>query len=320
MRPAVLSRCAPAFTIRPCSPEQIAQRLGQICTAEGIDADHAALVLIAEAVECHIRDAIKAVEGVAHLGEITVENAREYLHLDAHTVYLEILDALGADLGKLVAAAQRAVGRVSPATAYTNMASLAVTAFHLASLEIGNVPSYLDKEKLKQVGARHGAFLIEVGSRLSSRPSRVSATMLLCDLVSLHHLATGQVTQVVRTATPIAVAPGQMPSPVTSEPSPGETAPSPEQSEPSSLPVEAAQKPLPSSKSVEESGNVESHVTSDGVYLDPRAQRTRRNGSPASRAPATFTPDLFAERLEERLRELAEEDGGPKGRHYLGSS
>ena len=321
MRPAVLSRCAPAFTIRPCTPEQIAERLGQICEAEQIPAEPAALVLVAEVVECHIRDAIKAVEGVAHLGGATVENVREYLHLDANSIYLEILDALGSDLPELLNAVQRLVKRVSPAMAYERLADIATLSYRVANLGVGNVPSFLDKEKLKAVGDRHGPFLIEVGSRLASRPSRVSSTMLTCDLASLHQLATGQVTTIMRTATSVAISPGQVgtpPPPPPSEPLPPNAPPS----EPSPSGPEPSQTPEVPPKSIDEPGNVEGHVTSDGVYVDPRAQRTRRTGSsnsPGSGAP-TLSLDRFAARLDERLRELAEEDGGSTGRGYVGSA
>ena len=316
MRPAVLSRCAPAFTIRPCTPEQIAGRLGQICKAEEIPADPESLLLISEVVECHIRDAIKAVEGVAHLGGATLENIREYLHLDANFIYLEILAALGSDLPKLLEATERLIKRVSPAMAYSHLADIATLAYRVANLGIGNVPSFLDKEKLKQVGEHHGGFLVEIGSRLASRPNRVTPTMLVCDLASLHQLATGQVTAVLQTATPVAVSPAQA-SPIPASPAPAREATEP----PGEVTPVIAQTPEAPAKATDESGSVGGHVTTDGVYVDPRAQRSQRNGSSnrSSGAP-TLSPDRFAARLDERLRELADEDGGSTGRGYLGSS
>lgn len=316
MRPAVLSRCAPAFTIRPCTPEQIAQRLGQICKDEEIPSEEDALVLISEVVECHIRDAIKAVEGVAHLGGATSENVREYLHLDANEIYLEILNHLGSDLQKLLNGTQSLVKRVSPATAYENLADIAILSYRVASLGVGTVPSFLDKAKLKEVGNRHGSFLIEIGSRLASRPSRVSETMLTCDLVSLHQLASGQVTTVVPTATPVAISPGQVSTP----PPPAEPTDEPA-SEPSSPSPQSDPEPSEPVKPEEDSGSVKGHVTSDGVYVDPRAQRTRpRNGSTegTKRSSPGLSPERFAARLEERLQELADEDGGSAGRGYVG--
>lgn len=320
MRPAVLSRCAPAFTIRPCSPEQIAQRLGQICEAEGIPAEPEALVLVSEVTECHIRDAIKAVEGVAHLGGVTDENVREYLHLDANSIYLEILEALGTDLQKLLEATQRLLQRVSPASAYGNLADIAALSYRVASLGIGNVPSFLDKEKLKEVGDRHGSFLIEIGSRLASRPSRVSDTMLICDLAALHQLATGQVTAIASTVIPMAISPGQVSTPPAPVAPPSEPSQAP--SEPSAPVQKPAQTPPEPAKSIGGTGSVEGHLTSDGVYVDPRAQRTRRTGSGPSAVSAapTLSPEGFSARLDERLRELADEDGGSTGRGYVGSS
>lgn len=317
MRPAVLSRCAPAFIIRPCAPAQIAERLGQICTAEEIPHQPDALTLIAEATECHIRDAIKAVEGVSMVGDVDTQNVRTYLQMDANPIYLEVLENIGKDQKALLEAVERLLQYVAPATAYDNLAELAMLSYRLANLGVGTVPSFLDRDKLKEVGDRHGAFLIEAGSRFAKRPGRVSAAMLRCDLAALHQLATGAVATIVQTETPVAV------QPTVSEGSsePKTVAPTaPEEPEVASSPP--PEKPPPAAAPEEQPGIVEGYVTSTGVFCDPRAARSQRQGAPprGSARSATLSPEDFAQRLDERLRELIDDNGRPEGPGYLGGS
>jgi len=75
MRATILSRCAPAFVIKPVVPDQIGSRLAQICDSEGIAYEREALTLIGELTECHIRDALKAVEGVSMLGPVSTRTS-----------------------------------------------------------------------------------------------------------------------------------------------------------------------------------------------------------------------------------------------------
>ena len=68
MRNTILSRCAPAFVVRPVLPAQVGERLATVCEKEGIPYERPALDLIGEITECHIRDALKAVEGGVNVG------------------------------------------------------------------------------------------------------------------------------------------------------------------------------------------------------------------------------------------------------------
>ena len=65
MRATVLSRCASAFIIHHVDSEEIADRLSWVCEQEEYEYDREALILIADFTEGHIRDALKAIEGVA---------------------------------------------------------------------------------------------------------------------------------------------------------------------------------------------------------------------------------------------------------------
>ena len=304
MRPAVVSRCAPAFTIRACTPQQIADRLETICQTEEIPYEKEALPLIAEITECHIRDALKAIEGVSMLGSVSVANVSSYLNVDVHNVYLDLLDGIGTDLSKVLSLSESLFKKVSPSTAYEQLAEMSLLCYRVAKLSSQTVPGYLSLDKLKAIGERHGEFLIEITSRLSKRPYRTSSSMLACDLISLHQLATGAVPTIVRTETPIAYV----------------SAPSASAEVKTQLP---ASNFAPSVSSVECETKVpdKGYVTSDGCYVDPRAQRSLRDKLASDAQKGRSMPaEVFSARLDERLQELAEEDGRPSGRGYVGSA
>lgn len=309
MRPAILSRCAPAFMIRPASPEQIADRLAQIAQTEGLEYDHDALVLIAEVTECHIRDALKAVEGVGMAGRLDRPSVLTYLHMDANGLYVDVLEALGQDLKQAMEAAQKALLQVSPSTLYRSLSDLAILAYKVGCLETGNVPSYLDRDRLVAIGQLHRDFLIEIASRLSKSPSRPTPSMLVCDISTLHLLRTGAVSAVLRTEIPIAGS-ATPASVVSSEESKSTEDP------PKSDPSHEGQVPPP-----ESTGKVDrkSYTTSTGVYIDERALRSRKSGAGNGGLPPIL-PEQFSFFVDRRLQELAEEHGGSAGRDYLGGA
>lgn len=186
MRPTIFSRCAPAFVIQPVAPALLAKRLALICDKEGITYDPAMLQSLAEMTECHIRDALKAIEGISMLGGISKENVISYMHLDLNGTYLEILEALGTDLGKAMELAKQVLLKSSPATCYEKMADLALLAYQ-STLGGITLPTYLDADRLRALGQKHGAGLIGMATRMSARPARPTQSMLLCDLGVMHH-------------------------------------------------------------------------------------------------------------------------------------
>lgn len=191
MRATVLSRCAPAFVIRPQTPAVIADRLAYICEQEGIEADHEMLALIAEITECHIRDALKAIEGVSMLGPLDKANVSAYLHLDTNAAYIDLLDALGSDMAAAFAAVDQITQRSSPVTCYEKLADVAMLAFRTTLGE--SVPAYWSKERLEALGRAKGAALLGYASRFASRPGRPTKAMLQMDIAHLHHMG-GSVT------------------------------------------------------------------------------------------------------------------------------
>lgn len=194
MRETILSRCAPAFVLRALTPEVIAGRLEQICQGEGFEYEPEVLPLLAEMTECHVRDAIKALEGVSMLGAINVENVSSYLHLDMHGLYLDILDALGEPGSEhpttILSAVRTILGRVSPGAGYHRLCEAAILAFQ-CQLGVANTPRYWDEARMKGLGSAKGARFLAVADRLSRTPSRPSEAMLICDLMALHQQLQG---------------------------------------------------------------------------------------------------------------------------------
>jgi DNA polymerase III gamma/tau subunit/intein/homing endonuclease len=297
MRPAILSRCAPLFRIRANTPDEIAARLRHICKAEGIDHDPDVLSLIAEVTECHVRDAIQAVEGVSMLGRVDRDNVARYLHLDANALYLDLLEKLGSDLPALLATIEKLDQKVSPAVCYERMADVCMLAYRLVNLGEASVPSYWDRQKLEAAGKLHQEFLIEFAQRFAQRPVRSTSAMFACDVSALHQRRAG----IVVRADPLEV-----------------VVPSTTQARVSSDPIEPSPKPMLSDPSgVERSSasvgsmRADSYLTETGVAVNPNAQNVRRTHE--KRQPhhdeilSAMSADDFVKTLRRRVLELLEE-------------
>jgi DNA polymerase III subunit gamma/tau len=227
MRATIFSRCAPAFIIQPVPPDSVAQRLAMICDQEGVPYERPMLVALAEMTECHIRDALKAIEGLSMLGGVMRENVISYMHLDLNSTYLEILESLGKDIGHAIQLTKQILLKASPATCYEKLAELSLLAYQM---QIGGAtpPAYLDSNRVSALGQQHGDSLIGFASRLSSRPARPTSAMLLCDLAVLHHggAAGSQPVLVVSSARSTAIPTTvEFPPTTISPPTPGTQAP-----------------------------------------------------------------------------------------------
>lgn len=331
MRATILSRCAPAFVIQPVPPDEIAQRLAWICMQEQIPYDLAMLQLIAEATECHIRDALKAIEGVSMLGPINEANVRSYLHLDLNSLYMDVVENLGLDLAVVTTSIRKILERASPATCYEKLVEVIMLAYQ-ASWDTAKLPFFWDSERLKVIGQRHGDNLLGFASRLASRPGKPSASMLLCDLGHLHHVGGSVVGEqpILASSAPrmiLAAPPAVVSTPVIVTPAPAArvadiaslvseiapvTAPAIKISVPENIPV----------KSNENSGILSSenpNLDYGGVRVSPLAvrnggrygQNAFNNAAPAAKPVALElpTPD-FCRLLELRILELTGERSG----------
>lgn len=285
MRNTILSRCAPAFVVRPVFPEQIGERLATVCEAEGIPYERPALDLIAEITECHIRDALKAVEGVSMLGAINVPNVSRYLHLDYAESVLEVLSLIKGDLPSALSRTEDLLKTMSPITLYERLSDMAMLAYR-SSLGSAGIPTYLNRESVESLGSSVGVELLDYSEKFSSRPGRPTPAMLLCDLSQLHR-------------------------------GPRRTAPLPE----SPPPAATTSKKEGKVKSTE----ADKPSIVDSVYLHPRAVNANRDrGAPTPPSvvsvPAGYPPLEFFQLVKRRVQELDQvvSDGGSKGRDDVG--
>jgi len=349
MRPAIMSRCAPAFRVRLNTPEEIGKRLSYICDKEGIEYVPDMLPLIAEVCECHVRDAIKAVEGVSMLGKVDQDNVTRYLHMDANVLYLDLLENLGVDLPKVLETVERLNTRVSPATCYERMADVSMLAYRVANLGVTRIPSYWDRDRLKRAGDLHKEFLVEFAQRFAQRPAYASASMFLCDVSALHQRRAGIVITAAQTRHVQApsVAPSPRLEPVSSESAPSTSIAKSEVKEPETVsisPIESespteAIEPSPKQVSTEntpstakvpaEAGSIPSEpfINPVGVLINPQAQQVSRGDKPRQGSENVFEAipvSEFARTLHRRVVELMEENSSsgsrPARRDDVGSS
>lgn len=185
MRTTIFSRCAPAFVIQIVTAEVIADRLAWVCDQEGVSYEKEALVAIAELGECHIRDALKTVEGVSMLGSVNRDNVFSYLQLGANTLALDILENIGANLPKAVEVATEMARQVSPSAAYERLAEAAMTAYRI-HLGVGKVSLQWDQRRIQALSQR-GELMLGIASRFSAPPHRPSRHTLVLDVGTTHY-------------------------------------------------------------------------------------------------------------------------------------
>lgn len=315
MRPAILSRCAPTFRIRPNTPEEIAGRLAHICDAEGIEYEPAVLPLVAEVVECHVRDAIKAIEGVSMLGPVNRDNVNRYLSLGANDLFLDILDHLGSDPVKVLEAANEATLLAAPGVCYEKMASLCVLAYRLSYVGSATVPSFWDKSRLKAIGDKHKEFLIAFAQRFAERPGRPSPSMFVCDVSALHQMRGGLVVRAEPREVLVPAIEPALPQPALKAPTP---------SVPQAL---APQVLVTQAVSLSEVGSIqrEVFVTEMGVSVNPLQQNARKANaevvsSKSNGSKDPLSAEQFAEIFQRHVQELSDGNGGSARRNHLGSS
>ena len=207
MKATIFSRCAPTFVIQPVAPVDIAKRLAYVCEQEGFEYDLDMLQIIAEMTECHIRDALKSVEGVSMLGPLNRENVAKYLKLDMNLMFIGVLENLGKDLPQAITLAKEVMSRTSPAMCYEKLATVAMMAYQVG-IGAMKAPSYIEAGRLESLYAAQQQNLIGYTSRFASRLGRPTDAMLLCDLGSLHYggsaVGNAQIVMVQNSMAPVA--------------------------------------------------------------------------------------------------------------------
>ena len=185
MRSTILSRCAPAFLVRHMSSDLIAERLEVICKAEGLDYDPDVLPLIADITELHIRDALKAVEGVSMLGSVNRENTNTYLRLDANGHLVSLMKSLKDNLSESFQVLVELSQVMSPVSCYKKLLDLCMSAYRVW-VGAGGTSVHWGEQDLKEIGDLYQHSLIDFAQYLSSRPARPTFPMLQCDIAFLH--------------------------------------------------------------------------------------------------------------------------------------
>ena len=182
MRRTVLSRCAPAFIIHHVNSETIADRLAKVCDQEGFTYDREALVLIADVCEGHIRDALKAIEGVASSNDkyVAVSAVRAYLHVDRNDVVCRILLS---DQDESLGLCESLVSSTPVGIAYERLMTAAMFAVGLG-MGTSNPPPYWDRDTLKECFDKYGYDLLGFVDQVSSRPRQgLTGALLKCDVL-----------------------------------------------------------------------------------------------------------------------------------------
>ena len=181
MRQTVLSRCAPAFIIRHVDSEEIADRLQKVCEWEGFEYEREALVLIADFTEGHIRDALKAIEGVAssNEGKVGLLGVRAYLHVDRNDV---ICHLLLSDNAKSLSLMDELLQSTPVGIAYDRLQAACMFAISLG-MKAGLPPPYWNRPLLQEIWDKHGMPLLSLADSLASRPLRPTSSMFKCDLL-----------------------------------------------------------------------------------------------------------------------------------------
>ena len=187
MRQTILSRCAPAFIIKQVEPSRIADRLEYVCNQEGISYERDALELIGEVSDCHIRDALKAVEGVSMLGSVSLDSTREYLQVGKRNALIDVLHHLGTDLSKSLVALNLVKDFMSPAICYDYLLELCMEAIKFAN-NVGKVKVFWERSRVEALVEAQGKNLPMIMSHISSKPFKPTFPIITADLVFLHNI------------------------------------------------------------------------------------------------------------------------------------
>jgi DNA polymerase III subunit gamma/tau len=307
MRDTLFSRCT-MFQIKRLTPENISERLMGICGIEGITATLPALRLIAEVAECHMRNAIKSLEGVSRMGDVTEEAVHRYLHMGVNDQYLTILRETGRDLQAVMTASAKLQEAVSPSTAYSRLSEVAMMVYRYG-VGASKVPSYWDTSKVEAVWDRSGDGLLMFANIFASKPGHPTFSMFDCDLCSLHVKLVGVPTKKLPTLHEIVQSAPQHgvagPHQVGKDSAPGLDDPGPVVGK-----VPEVRDPAEDVKVTKPT------VTKTGVFVNPAALRQKEPARVHPENPdTTITSDLSPDRFRDVLSELLQKrsvDGSRK--------
>ncbi len=180
----IRTRCE-EYLIRKVTREEILKRAKLIADTEGVKAEEDALFTIIDSCGGHVRDIINKMEMVAQIGEISLANTREYLHLAAVTIYYDVLLSLG-EPSKAIELIERACENVSPEDVTAGIAEAAMNSYRLAN---GMYTEFVlvDRELGKRVYGLYGLGTVRLAdyflqNRYASRTTLMRDVLLLSQL------------------------------------------------------------------------------------------------------------------------------------------
>ncbi|MBI1284343.1 MAG: DNA polymerase III subunit gamma/tau [Thiobacillus sp.] len=160
----VLSRCL-QFNLKPMPPALVAQHLGEVLAQEHVDAEPAALALLARAAAGSMRDALSLTDQAIAYGSGRIEAAgvEAMLGTVRRDYLFDLLDALAAQDGDalLNRARQLAEGGIAFDAALQDLGSL-LTQLGLLLHAPGAVESTADLERMKSAAARLDAETVQL--------------------------------------------------------------------------------------------------------------------------------------------------------------
>jgi DNA polymerase III subunit gamma/tau len=181
MRQTVLSRCAPAFIIKHVKSDEIADRLAKVCEEESFTYEREALLLIADFTEGHIRDALKAIEGVASSndGNVGLDGVRAYLHVDRND---QISQLLIEDTPNALGIIDDLLGSSPVGVLYDRLLTATSWAITIG-LNAGNPPPFWKKDILEKAWDMHQTNLLVLADALATAPLRPTGAMFKVDFL-----------------------------------------------------------------------------------------------------------------------------------------
>jgi DNA polymerase III subunit gamma/tau len=286
MRATILSRCAPMFVVQPSSIEDITNKLKFICDSENIVSDLEALSLISQYTDKHIRDALKVLERVSSTGSINITNVKENLNLDKTDIYYDIILSINSDIDSAILKLDYIYQYNSPNQIYSTLIDIFLYSYKVG-LEGIKIPSYLDINKLKMINNLYGRKLLLFSKYLSEKIYTPTKTTLVCDLYGLYSLLKNPDSS------------NLVNPPIINNLSSNDN----KEGNKSIANTQAGQKLAPNVPIT-----THTKVTTDGVYVNPRAINTNRTSvspqSHATRETAEMGPNDFKWLLSLKLAEL----------------
>jgi DNA polymerase III subunit gamma/tau len=276
IRGAIRSRCD-EFIMRKVTRDDILVRMRSILTAENVVFEDEAVLIVIDYSGGHVRDVVSRLEMIAQMGDLTVGNVRDYLHLSVVSTFYEILLSL-SDPSRAIELAEQACAQVTPSEVAAGLAEAAMNSFRLAH-KMHTDFTYVDRSLALRVYEQYKEVTVQL-ARWFLRTHHTSKVGLLCDIlncVSGVPQDTVAPVQIVAVSSPVST-PALAPTPSSAQvsasaPPPGPVVSAPVSSTPTPThaPASAPVQPAASVSKPQRIGNLGSDDRDALTDLDTRA-------------------------------------------------